>query len=109
MGEGEQMLATSSNGLLAYIYACTLLLMQCPLLAMAAPECRWGASYWCQSKAIAEQCGQVAYCEKEVWKVRRSKLNTMFGNGCLIVSRLRCQIGLHVISASLLMDILISC
>ena len=40
--------------------------------AALAPECSWGPSYWCQNKVTANQCGQEAYCNNQIWKVSLS-------------------------------------
>ena len=34
-----------------------------------ASVCKWGPSYWCQSRTTARQCGQEKYCRDNVWKV----------------------------------------
>ena len=34
-----------------------------------ASVCKWGPSYWCQSRTTARQCGQEKYCQDNVWKV----------------------------------------
>ncbi len=30
-------------------------------------RCRWGPSYWCQSRFHARQCGTTQHCMQHVW------------------------------------------